>query len=85
MYLPLIHYVVHTEMQADRLNKMQYQSLVNLIERDRRQNKVDRKVFRWLGNQMIAWGTKLQGSPDIDTGRQETTLHVPLTTHSQGC
>ena len=82
MYLPLIHHVVHAEMQADRLNKMQYQSLVNLIERDRRQNNVDRKVFRWLGSQMITWGTKLQGSPSIDAGRQETTLHVSLTTHS---
>ena len=69
-------------MQADRLNKMQYQSLVDLIERDRRQNKIDRKVFRWLGSQMIAWGTKLQGSKNIDAGCQETTLHVSLTTHS---
>ena len=81
MYLPLIHYVVHIEMQSDRLRKMEYQSLMDLIERDRRQNRIDRKAFRWLGTQMIAWGTKLQGSPNIDTGCQETTFPVSVTAH----
>jgi len=80
MYLPLIHYVVHAEMQADRLRKTQYQNLINLIERDRKQNRPGRKVIKWLGTQMIAWGTKLQGSPK-DTGCQETTLSVSVTVH----
>jgi len=81
MYLPLIHYVAHIEMQSDQLRKTQYQNLINLIERDRRQNRPGRKVFKWLGTQMIAWGTKLQGSPNIDTGCQETTFNVSATAH----
>jgi len=60
---------------------MQYQSLMNIIERDRRQNSANRKVFRWVGSQMIAWGTKLQGSPNIDAGCQETTFPVSVTAH----
>lgn len=81
MYLPLIHYVVHAEMQSDRLSKMQHQNLMDIIERDRRQNSAGHKVFRWLGTQMIAWGTKLQDSQNIDTGFQETTFHVSVTAH----
>ena len=81
MYLPLIHHMVHAEMQSDRLRRMQHQSLIDAIERDRMQNKTDSKVFGWLGTQMIAWGTKLHGSPNTNTGCQETSYKVSLTAH----
>ena len=77
MYLPLIHHMIHAEMQSDRLRRMQYQSLIDAIERDRMQSRPSRKVFGWLGTQMIVWGTKLQGSPNID----ETTFPVSVTAH----
>ena len=77
MYLPLIQYVVHTERQSHNLQ----QCMLNAIERDCGQNKTSRKVFEWLGTRMIAWGTKLQGSPNIDTGCQETTFNVSVTVH----
>lgn len=81
MYLPLIHLVVHTEMQLDRLIRVQHQSMLNAIERDRRQNRTSRKVFGWLGTQMIAWGTKLQSPQNSDTGCQETLFKVSTIAH----
>ena len=81
MYLPLIHYTIHAEMRSDRLRRMQHQSLIDAIERDRRQNNTTHKVVGWLGTQMIAWGTKLQGSPSADIECQETAF-VSITAHS---
>jgi hypothetical protein len=82
MYLPLVHLVVHAEIQADRFVRMQQQSLLETIEQDRRQNRTGPKVFGWLGTQMIAWGTKLQGFRNTDTGCQETLLKVSTITQS---
>jgi hypothetical protein len=78
MYLPLIHQIVHSEMELDRLRKIEYQILLNALEqerslknpkRERGLNKVGRRALVWLGTQLVNWGTKLQSINTAPTPR----------------
>jgi hypothetical protein len=65
MFLPEKNLLVHQEQHKDRLREMEHRQLLREagLEPDLAL-KAPRQAARWLGTQMVIWGTKLQ---EVDT------------------
>ncbi len=60
MYFTETHTQVIHEKYQDRLREIERQRLVRLVEGPDVKSKLYQTSVRWLGIQLVAWGTKLQ-------------------------
>lgn len=60
MYSPETHVLIHQEQYQDRLREIERQRLVRLVAQQNSDATLARRTARWLGAQMVTWGSKLQ-------------------------
>jgi tRNA A37 threonylcarbamoyladenosine biosynthesis protein TsaE len=81
MYSPETHVLISHEKYKDRLREIEHLQLLRHIEQQGLSSKIYQKIASRLGIQLVNWGTKLQSSPNPDTGCQEAPLKISITTH----
>lgn len=80
MYLSEIYHLVSHEKHQDRLRALERHQLRRIAEQQAPGSGIYRQIVGWLGTQLVNWGTKLQSSQNPDTGCQEASLKISITT-----
>ena len=79
MHTPEMHYLVYKEQHKDRLREIEHQRLLKIAGlQESASLKLFRQLLKWLGRQMVRWGTKLQGYATPDKEGQEASLKIPI-------
>jgi hypothetical protein len=83
MFTPEMHYLVfylaHKERYKIRLREIEHQRLLRVAGlQESTTLKLYRQFLKWLGRQMVKWGTKLQSYATPDKGGQEVSLKIPM-------
>jgi hypothetical protein len=72
-------FLIHEERIKDRLREIEHQRLLRVAGlQESTTLKLYQQFLKWLGRQMVKWGTKLQNYTMPDKDRQETLLKNPL-------
>jgi hypothetical protein len=75
----LAFYLIHEERLKECLREIKHLRLLQIAgPQEGTILKLYRQVLNWLGQQMVKWGTKLQGYPTPDKACQQAFLKTPL-------